>query len=384
MLKGIKPEGHQNYVQCKTCIMDTTDPDITFNDEGVCNHCLEYPLNEKKHVLKGDAGRQKIEEITTFIKQNTKGKKYDCLLGISGGVDSTYLAYLVKEKMGLNPLVVHFDNGWNSEIAVKNVNNLVTKLNLDLFTYVINWEDFKDLQLAYLKASVLDIDVPTDHLIFASLFKVAKKNKIKYVISGNNVVTESLLPKAWTFKNKFDLRNLNAIHQKYGTKKIKNFPTFGKWQRLYYNRFFKIKFFHILNYVEYNKDHVMDFIQNELGWEYYGGKHFESIFTRFYQGYILPEKFGIDKRKAHLSNLICSGQLTKEEALKELNNNTYTEELQNQDKLYFIKKFGLSLEEFEEIMNRPIQRHEDFPMEQSVYQDYPILKILKPLGKLIK
>lgn len=384
MLEGIILENEKNYKQCTKCIMDTTDPNIKFDEMGICNHCHEYEAAEKKHVLKGKLGEQKIQEIIQHIKSTTKGKKYDCLLGVSGGVDSSYLAYYIKKVMGLNPLAVHFDNGWNSEIAVNNIHNLVNTLDIDLYTYVINWEEFKDLQLSYLKASVIDIDVPTDQLIFATLFKIAKKHKIKYVISGNNVVTESVLPNAWTFKAKFDLRNLKAIHNKYGSKKLNSFPSLNKWNRLFYRKFNNIEFFKILNYIPYNKAEVLEFITKELGWKNYGGKHFESIFTRFYQGYILPKKFGIDKRKAHLSNLICSGQITREQALKELKENNYTKQLQEEDKAFFIKKLGLSESEFDSIMDLPIQKHEDFPMEQSVYKDYPILTLLKPIGNLIK
>ncbi len=374
----------REYQQCTRCIMDTTDIEIIFDENGVCNHCHQYDKVEKELVLTGDLGKQKINEIIAKIKKGSLGKKYDCIIGVSGGVDSTYLAYYVKEKMGLNPLAVHFDNGWNSEIAVQNIQNLVDKLGIDLYTYVIDWDSFKDIQLAYFKASVIDIEVPTDQFIFAALFEIAQKNKIKYVISGNNVVTETVLPNSWYFKNKFDLRNLLDIHQKYGSGKLKTIPNIGKWQRFINKKFYNLEYFNILNYIDYNYKTVKEFIVNELGWKYYGGKHFESVFTRFYQGYILPKKFNVDKRKAHLSNLICSGQITKEEALVELSKNPYTAELQQQDKDYFIKKLGLTENEFDEIMLRPIQKHEHFKMEQSVYKDYPILKFLQPIGNRLK
>ena len=364
--------------------MDTTDTEIIFDENGVCNHCHEYDVQEKKLVLKGAEAEQKISEIVKRIKHHSKGKKYDCAIGISGGVDSSYLIWYLKVKLGLNPLAIHFDSGWNSEIAVSNVYNIVEKLGIDLHTHVINWEEFKDLQLAYFKASVLDIDVPADYLIFASIFKVASSKNIKYLISGSNVVTEAVLPKSWTFKGKFDKKNLLDIHSQYGTKKLRNFPMLGKWERMYYLKVKKIEYVHLLNYVDYNKKDAMETIKRELGWKDYGGKHFESIFTRFYQGYILPTKFNIDKRKAHLSNLICSGQMTREEALQEFNDNPYTEEMIKSDKQFFSKKLGLTEVEFDEIMKRPIRAHEEFAMEQSIYKSYPFLKFLRPVANWIK
>jgi len=384
MLNNTSQIRNREYQQCSFCIMDTTDPDIDFDSEGICNHCRKYSRLENEKVVKGEKGQQKIKEIIQEIKKVSKGRKYDCIIGISGGVDSTFLAYYVKEKMGLNPLAVHFDNGWNSEIAVQNIHNLVSKLNIDLYTYVIDWDSFKDIQLAYFKASVVDIEVPTDQFIFAALFEVARKNKIKNVISGNNVVTECILPDSWYFRYKFDLKNLKDIHKKYGTKKVKSLPNIGKWQRLVNKKFFNLKYFNVLNFVDYNYKDVKELIIRDLGWKDYGGKHFESIFTRFYQGYILPKKFNIDKRKAHLSNLICSGQMTKEEALLDLSKNPYTEELQQQDKDYFIKKLGLSDVEFEEIMSRPIKKHEEFELEESIYKTYPFLKLLQPIGNRLK
>lgn len=261
---------------------------------------------------------------------------------------------------------------------------MINKLGIDLYTYVIDWEDFKDLQLAYIKASVLDIDVPADQLIFASLFKVARDKKIKYIIAGNNVVTEGILPKSWNFQNKFDLKNLKAIHKAYGTRKVKNYPKFGKWQRFYYEHLHRIKIINILNYVSYNKKETMDFLKAEFGWRDYGWKHFESIFTRFYQGYMLPVKFNIDKRKAHLSTLILSGQISRDEAIAELKRDFYPKNLQESDKEFFIKKFGFTDEEFKEIMNTPVRRHEDFEIEGSVYKEYPFLILLKPLINLLK
>lgn len=375
---------NKDYQICSRCIMDTSDPDIFFDSNGICNHCHFYDQQEKAHVLKGRAGQKKIDEYVSKIKNGTKGERYDCMIGVSGGVDSTYLLYYAKRKLGLNPLAVHFDSGWNSETAVINIENAVKKLDVDLYTYVIDWNSFKDLQLSYLKASVIDIDVPADQLIFGALFKTAYKNKIHYLITGNNVETESILPRSWYFSRKFDLRNLKAIHKKYGSEKIAKFPLLGKWRLFFYQSLYKIHYFNLLNYIGYNKKEAIKTISQELAWKDYGGKHFESIFTRFYQGYILPKKFGVDKRRAHLSNLVASKQMTRDDALQEMKEEYYPVELMEQDKAFFIKKFDLTEREFEEIMNMPIQKHEDFPMEKSVYEDFPLLKVLKPIGDLIK
>jgi len=372
------------YQQCSKTVMDNiADPNITFDKNGVCNYYYEYFELEKKHIKKGKEGldffNQKIEEI----KAAGKGKEYDCIVGLSGGVDSSYLAYLAKQH-NLRPLIVHFDNGWNSELAVKNIERIVTKLDYDLHTYVINWEEFKDIQLAYLKASVIDIEAITDHAIVATLYKIAAKHKIHYSLNGYNIVTEAILPNAWVF-DKQDAVNIKAIHKKYGSVKLKTFPFFEAWKKRYYNIALKIESVPILNYIDYNKDAVKNTLITELDWKDYGGKHYESIWTRFYQGYILPEKFKVDKRKAHLSTLICSGQITKEEALEELKKPISDQKQLASDKDFVLKKLGLSEQEFDNLMKLPIHQHTDFETELKSYFDkYPILKPFKGAYKLIK
>lgn len=371
------------YQQCIKCILNTNDdPVIYFNKNGVCNHCINYDIQHKRFVFEGDEGEQALIKIVNKIKQIGKGKEYDCILGLSGGIDSTYTAYLAK-KHGLRPLIVHLDNGWNSELAVKNIENIVNKLDFDLYTYVIDWEEFKDLQLAYLKASVVDIEAITDHAIITAMHKLAAKNKVKYIISGTNIVTEAVLPYAWIY-NKMDSVNIKAIHKQFGKTPLKTFPLMDVWMKKYYFSFLKIETISILNYVSYIKEEVKKFITEELEWRDYGGKHYESIFTRFYQGYILPGKFKIDKRKAHLSTLICSGQITRKEALEEIKNPIYDPEQLKIDKEFVLKKLGLSEEEFEEIMSAPVRKHTDFKTEGTIYKHYPILKPLKPLIDLVK
>ena len=255
------------------------------------------------------------------LKSDGRGKRYDCLIGLSGGVDSTYVAWLAKQH-GLRPLAVHLDNGWDSELAVKNVENIITRCGFDLFSLVIDWEEFRDIQLAYLYASVVDIEVVSDHAIFASMYKLAKEHNTGYILSGTNIVTEFIMPPSWLY-DKMDYSNLKDIHYRFGKKKLNTYPYFDFRKHVYYNSVLGLSPISILNNVPYNKKEVKEIIQKELGWRDYGGKHYESQFTKFYQAYILPEKFHIDKRKAHLSTLICSGQMTRTEALQELEKPLY-------------------------------------------------------------
>lgn len=353
----------RSYQVCKKCVLDTTAEFITFDAEGVCDSCRVYEQIAKKYINIDPATKKKeLDFIVGKIKRTGAGKKYDCILGLSGGVDSSYLAYFSKQ-LGLRPLVVHFDNGWNSELAVHNIENIVSKLNYDLNTYVINWEEFKALQIAYLKASVVDTEVPTDYLIFAVLNKLAAQHNIKYILSGYNYATEFGMPKGWNIANKFDTVNLTNIYKKYGTIKLKDFPKFGLYQRFYYEQILGIETVALLNLIDYNKKEVKSIIKNELNWRDYGGKHHESIFTRFYQDYILPKKFNIDKRRTHWSALICSGQATREEALQELQKEPYSIEQQKADRAYVIKKLDLTETEFEKIMNEKPVDHAVFGYE---------------------
>jgi N-acetyl sugar amidotransferase len=356
------------------------DPDIRFDEKGICNYYYEYKEAEARDVLKGKAGEEKLKELVGKIKTDGAGKPYDCLIGVSGGVDSTYVAWLVKE-LGLRPLAVHLDNGWDSELAVKNIENIISKLNIDLYTLVVNWEEFKDIQLSYLKASVVDIEVVSDHAIFATMYKLAKEKGIGYIISGTNIVTEYIMPRSWLYQ-KMDFANLNDIHNHYGSVKIKTYPTFDFKKYLYYSIVFRLNPVSILNYIPYNKKEIKELIKEKLSWRDYGGKHYESIFTKFYQAYILPEKFKIDKRKSHLSTLICSGQLTKEEALKELEQPLYSENDLKQDKEYVLKKFGLTPEAFEAIMQTPARKHEDFKTDAHLKEGY--MNLLRRTQKLRK
>ncbi len=371
-----------NYQQCSISVMDNiADPDITFDEKGICNYYYEFQESYKEKVCSGEEGEKELAEIVKKIKEDGKGKPYDCVMGLSGGVDSTYVAYLAK-KYGLRPMAIHFDNGWNSELAVKNIENIVSRLGFDLHTYVINWEEFKDIQQSYLKASVVDIEAITDHAIFATLYRYAGEKGYKYILSGTNVQTENTLPKSWIHP-KADHINIKAIHKKYGTVELKTFPFMDAKVKRYYQKMKGVQSVSILNYVDYNKANVKKLIQEELGWRDYGGKHYESVWTRFYQGYILPTKFKIDKRKAHLSDLIFSKQITKEQALKELEQPIYPQEVFEQDYEFVLKKFGWTDEEFQKIMAQPPRSHYDFDHEMPIDKRYPILKPIKKIYRIL-
>lgn len=375
--------GNRPYQQCSISVMDTiSDPNISFDEKGVCNYHQEYLQKEKEQVFFGKEAEEKLAAIVEKIKAAGKGHKYDCITGVSGGVDSTYLC-LTAKRLGLNPLIVHFDNGWNSELAVKNIENIISKLGFDLYTFVVDWNEFKDLQLAYLKASVVDIEAITDHAIIGTLYRLAAEKDIKYVLSGYNIVTEGVLPSHWVW-SKTDHANIKDIHKKFGTVPLKTFPLFTAKQKRFDMQRKGIEVIYLLNYIPYNKKQVKEAIASELGWRDYGGKHYESVFTRFYQGYILPVKFGIDKRKAHLSNLIFSGQLAKPEALEELKKPIYDPQQLKDDYEFVLKKLNLSPEEFENIMRTPRREHTEFDVEKGLYERYPFAKAFRPIGNVVK
>lgn len=341
--------------------MDTSDQDIIFDENGFCNHCKSYFSNKTK-IVNYDPDR--LHKIVNVIKEIGKNKKYDCIIGLSGGVDSTYVAFLVKQ-LGLRPLAVHFDSGWNSEIAVSNIYNIVKNLDIDLYTHVCDWTEMKDIQLAYFKAGVINADIPMDHAFIVVLQRLARKLNIKYFISGHNYETEAILPRSWVYKST-DGTNLLDIQKTHGSiNHLKKYPFSNIIENLYTRFIFGLNTINILNYVHFNKENAINIITKELGWQKYGGKHSESIFTRFFQGYYLPTRFGVDKRRAHLSTLICSGQLKREDAINELNLPSYdNEKLLIQDLDFVPKKLGINYQEFKEIMDQPIKSHYDYKNDQ--------------------
>lgn len=378
---------NKGYRICTHCVMDTSASEITFDEKGVCNFCKDFEVLAKKTIWRPMEVREKeLSDAVIKIKELGKDSQYDCLIGLSGGVDSSYLCYWAKQ-VGLRPLIVHFDNGWNSELATMNIQNIIEKTGFDLYTYVINWEDFRDLQLSYIKASVIDIEVPTDQLIFATLYKIARQYKIKSIVNGNNISSEAILPKSWIYADKLDIVNLTEIHNKFGTRKLKNFPKLGLTKQYIYQKFFSMFSVQPLNLMEYDKNEAKEILMKEFGWRDYGGKHYESIFTRFYQGYILPRKFHVDKRRAHLATLVASKQMTRQEALAELEKPTYDPELQKQDYEYAIKKFAITGKEFEEYMNRKPVPHEFYGTQwdkKHFRKHYIFKRLVGPFLGLVK
>ena len=316
---------------CNFCVMDSSDPDIIFYDEG-CSNCRRARRIMKN--LSADKEEFDLKAYAEKIKSAGKNKKYDCIVGISGGVDSCYVMYIIKQ-LGLRPLAVHFDNGWNSELAVQNIRVLLEKLDVDLYTYVVNWQEFRDLQLAFLKASTPDIEIPTDHMIFAILALVADHYGIKYIVQGKNVSSESILPAQWSYGHD-DWKYIKSVHKKYGTLPLKTYVYKDRLSSFYFRD--KLEWFSILDYIDYDKEKAKQMLIDEFGWRDYGGKHYESFYTKFYQSYILPTKFGYDKRKAHYSSLIVAGQLSREEALIMLEEPLYDENDLKRDIEYFCEK----------------------------------------------
>lgn len=352
--------------------MDTSDLEISFDENGHCNHCVDYFERISKLTYQGISSDNQLVEIVKKIKSSGKNQKYDCVIGVSGGIDSSYVAYISK-KLGLKPLAVHLDNGWNSELAVHNIENILKKLDIDLFTYVLDWEEFKDLQLSFLRASVPEIETPTDMAIPAVLHKIAAKHNIKFIISGGNYATEGILPESWHYDRKDD-KYLKAIHKQFGKKKLTTFPTFGFMKEIYYKFIRRISFVYILNYIPFSKKDAKELLENELNWTYYGGKHYESSYTRFVQSYILPEKFNIDYRKPNSSTQICSGEITREQAIEELISKSYNSKQVIEDIEYLCKKLGIKVEEFNEIMSSPLKTFSDYPnnkrMLNFIYNTY--------------
>lgn len=343
---------------CNRCVMDASVPDIEFDHNGICNYCKEHELKVSMTPFHRGRATEKLNQIVNKLAVKRSGP-YDSIVGLSGGVDSSYVAYQAV-KLGLRPLAVHFDNGWNSELAVQNIENIVKKLNLDLITFVIDWREFKDIQRSFFKANVIDIEMVTDHAIFAAMYRIANKNKIRYILSGTNAATESIMPAAWQHF-KFDLLNLKAIHKRFGTLPIRNFPTLSVWEMAWNHYLYGVKSISLLNYMPYRKDEAMRTLKNELGWQYYGGKHYESTFTKFYQAYILPEKFGVDKRRIHFSDLIMNNEITREEALIELTKPRYENTQFENDCDYVCKKLGFSKGEFADYMSASPVSHYAYP-----------------------
>ena len=348
--------------------MDTTDSIIVFDEKGICDHCNTYYNDIKPKWHTDEKGRKELEKIVKKIKEEGKGKDFDCILGMSGGVDSSYLLYLAVEKLGLRPLVFHVDAGWNSQQAVNNIEVLVDGLKLDLYTEVINWEEMKDLQLAFFKSGVPHIDTPQDHAFFATMYNFADKYNIRYILTGANYSTECIRnPKEWMYYQS-DSRQIKDIHTQFGTKPIKDFPfTNILWHKAYLKYFKKIQVFSPLNFMPYSKKEAIKLLTKKFGWQEYPQKHFESRFTRFYESYWLFEKFGYDVRKVQFSSLILTGQMTREEAIEELKKLPYDKENIKHDFEFVAHKLGIMPEELQKYFELSNKTYKDYKNQEWVY-----------------
>jgi N-acetyl sugar amidotransferase len=349
------------YGICQHCIMDTSDSKITFDSRGWCDYCNNYYANILPNWHPDERGAAELERMVETIRRHGRGRDHDCLIGISGGVDSSYVTHLAKAQFGLRPLLFHVDAGWNSQQAVNNVEKLVDALQLDLHTEVVNWREMQDLQLAFFKSQVPHIDTPQDHAFFAGLYNFAAEHGFKYILTGANFSTECVRePLEWHY-HASDLRQLRAIHAAFGQRALTTFPLAGIFRfKLYYRYLKGVQVMKPLNSVPYIKEDAMQLLVDRYGWQRYAHKHYESRFTRFYEGYWLPTKFGFDKRRAHFSSLILTGQLTRAAALDKIAQRAYDDETIAEDFEYIATKLDLTSDELRTIMAGPNKSYRDY------------------------
>lgn len=354
---------------CTNCVMDTTDSKITFDEDGVCDHCSTFRSHTLPNWHTDARGEAELQRMVREIKINSKGQDFDCIIGMSGGIDSSYLTYIATEKLGLKPLVFHVDAGWNSQIAVNNIEKMVDGLGLDLFTEVIDWEEMKDLQLAYFRSGVAHIDTPQDHAFFATMYKFARKHKVRYILTGANLSTECVRnPVEWMYYQS-DSIQLRDIHRKFGKRPLKSYPvTSILWHKIYLPYIQRIKVLRPLNSLPYIKEDAVRLLSERFGWQPYPQKHFESRFTRFYESYWLPEKFGYDVRKVQYSSLILTGQMTREEAMQRLTSLPFDSTTINQDKEFVATKLGISVDELDGYMRAPNRTYRDYRNQEWIYE----------------
>jgi len=364
---------------CANCVMDTTDSKITFDEAGVCDHCGTFRSHTLPNWHTDEQGEVELQRMVQKIKAASRGRDFDCIIGMSGGIDSSYLTYIATEKLGLKPLVFHVDAGWNSQIAVNNIEKLVDGLGLDLFTEVIDWEEMKDLQLAYFRSGVAHIDTPQDHAFFATMYKFARKHKVRYILTGANLSTECVRnPVEWMYYQS-DSIQLRDIHRRFGTHPLKSYPvTSILWHKVYLPYIQRIKVLRPLNCIHYIKDDAVGLLVDRFGWQPYPQKHFESRFTRFYESYWLPEKFGYDVRKVQYSSLILTGQMTREEALERLKLPPFDPSTIGQDKEFVATKLGISVDELDGYLQAPNRTYRDYRNQEWIYESGA--RIMKALG----
>ncbi len=366
------------YQICRLCVMDTSDPLIEFDATGECNHCRAYRDTVFQLPRFQPGADEKLAGIVAKIRAR-KIEKYDCVIGVSGGVDSTYLAYYVKRVLGLNPLAVHLDNGWNSELAVANIERMLVALSIDLHTEVLDWREFSALQLAFLKASTPDSEIPTDHAILSVLYQVANSKKISTILLGVNLVTESVHPRMWSYGHQ-DWIYIKALQKRFGAVRLRHFPHTSMWKYFYLFQIRKLQVVRLYDYIAFDRAGVEALIARELGWMPYGGKHYESVYTRFFQGYLLPRKFGFDKRRAHLSSLVCAGQMTRDEAMRALQQPSLDPAEEQPLLDYVAKKLRIARSELDAICQAPPRTYKDYPSSENSILVKLTKRIYKALG----
>jgi N-acetyl sugar amidotransferase len=370
---------HMTYRICSNCVMDTSDSMIEFDDRGVCDHCTTFYRHTLPNWHTDARGKQELDVLVSKIRDSGKGKDFDCIIGMSGGIDSSYLTYIAKEQLGLRPLVFHVDAGWNSQEAVNNIERLVDGLNLDLYTEVIDWEEMRDLQLAFFKSGVSHIDTPQDHAFFATMYKFAEKYEVDYILTGGNLSTECVRnPIEWMYYQS-DSRQLLDIHQQFGKRSLRTYPvTSILWHKLYLPYIKGVRAVRPLNFIPFVKQEAMQFLIGRFGWQPYRQKHFESRFTRFYESYWLPKRFGYDVRRVQFSSLILTGQMTRDDALNQLKQPSFDEATIGHDLEFVANKLAITVEELNAYMTLPKRTYRDFKSQRQLY-DWGS-KIMKALG----
>lgn len=370
---------NREYQICTNCVMDTSDSKITFDEKGVCDHCNDFYENVLPNWHTDEKGRRELDAIVEKVKKKGEGKEFDCILGMSGGVDSSYLLHLAVTKLGLRPLVFHVDGGWNSELAVHNIQVMVEKLGLDLYTEVINWEEMKDFQLAFFKSGVPHLDIPQDHAFIATLYNFADKYKIKYILNGGNISTECVRnPMEWLYYGT-DMAQINDIIRRFGTIKMETYPFSPIFRHKFYLRYLKgVQVVKPLNYMPYVKEDALKLLAITYGWKPYPQKHFESRFTKFYEGYWLPERFGFDTRRVQYSSLILTNQMKREDAIEKLKKPAYNPETIDDEFNYIATKLGISGDQLRGHFNAPKKFYQDYKNQQNIFKAGA--KALKMLG----
>lgn len=357
------------YKICTNCVLDTSDPHISFDDNGVCDQCKDYKENILPS-LEWEKKKTEFDEIISKIKKDGKNRDFDCLLGMSGGVDSSYMLHLAVKELGLRPLVFHVDGGWNSELAVNNIQVMIDKLGLDLYTEVINWEEMKAFQLALFKSGLPNLDVAQDLAFIGTVYKFAEKYNIKYILNGYNYSSEFC---AYPIKFYYypDMRQIKDVRKKFCDNPLKTYPMTSVFYRKFYMQYIKgVKLVQLLTYFPYSKDEAKVILEKEYGWKPYPQKHFESRFTKFYEGYWLPERFGYDPRRVQFSSLILAGQMTREDAIKELEKKPYDPETIKDDFKYIATKLGITVDELQSYFDMPLKFYWDYKNSESILKRF--------------